>query len=136
VRGSSALVIGDDWFPQIIVKLHDEVQLSKKQVADYLTKRIAKSVGSAKSLLSIRILLDAISTEDIKKLMRQAELADPTYQPRNLLNYFRLSVPPHIDVKEVLSLLRSLPIVETAYIALRGENPQVDPDNDPEFRGQ
>jgi len=132
VRAPNASI--DDWLLRIVVKLHDSVEFgSTTKATEHLTDIMSRNFSS---VFSMQSLFHAENRGKILTLMRQAEERDPTYRPRNLLNYFSIAVAPTIDVPDLIKLLRSLPLVETAYVARRGEDPQVAPDDDPKFPGQ
>jgi serine protease len=132
---------GEDSLRQIVVKLHDNVELtSPSEVGDYLKDAFQSKFAAATPFKQVRRLINPENREIVQELMARAEKEDPTYRPRNLLNYYTLVVSPEADFIGLKTFLLSLSVVETAYLDQRGENPQVeprvDPKDDPEFSGQ
>src|SRR5262245_38821003 len=127
----------EEWLPQIVVKLHDDVELkSPAELGEYLAANVSACFESAKPIVLVTRLISDANSEIILSLNKRARNADSNFRPSNLLNYLRLTVQPTLDLKGVVRLLSSLSIVETAYINLRGEDPEVQPENDPKFANQ
>jgi hypothetical protein len=127
----------EELHPQIVVKLHDDFETPPAaKLGDYLAFQVRTCFGSAQPFPLVTELLRATNREIIPSLIARAQKADSTYRPRNLLNYFTLAVEPTLDLNGVVKLLSSLPSVETAYINFRGEDPEVQPGNDPKFGQQ
>ena len=121
----------------IIVKFKDYVKLP---YVNSLHKRLKElkllslyDIFRESPDMTMNKLFNSLSREKIEKLMQSAIQNDSTYSPVNLLSYYRISLPDNIDKKIVLDKLKSIDIIERAYIQSEPQPPPslVDDQDDP-----
>jgi hypothetical protein len=126
---------------RLVVKLKDDVQLAPDEVRAHLIEQLRKATPpppDADRVTVSRLLRPPNdgSEDDITKLVQRAAEMDPTYRPRNLLNYFVVETPVAWDTHPLLRALASSPLVERAYLQLQGDDPASNPSNDPKSSSQ
>lgn len=126
--------------PRIVVKFRDYVELPYEDgVEEYIRKM---QIGPWDQLvkefpgITIKRLYTAISPEKIRGLMDRATELDPTYHPPNLLTYFVVDCPPGVAAEALAKAFSSWETVQTAYFDPPGEEPQVNPADDPRSANQ
>jgi hypothetical protein len=108
-----------EYHPSIIVKFRDETTLPYMDGLETFLR--SKKLGKPDRLEQIypKIRFERLYTlpeEKIRQFIRRAVAGDPTYRPRNLLNYFVLRVPDRAPLQELIDELVSWDIVETAVV--------------------
>jgi len=86
--------------------------------------------------ITFRRLYTALEPEEIQALVDRATELDQTYHPPNLLTYFVVDCPPGVNPDSLAKMLSSWQTVQTAYYDPPGEEPQVNPANDPRSGNQ
>ncbi len=120
----------------VVVKFRDEIGLSPPDVGG---PRLEDALERARSEFADRFpgivmtpVFSSLDPRRIRELLDKAEDADPTYERRNLLNYYRVDVPLGQDAEAIAEAFRSWPIVETAFVkSARSEPPSPGAAGDP-----
>lgn len=126
--------------PRVVVKFRDFVQLPYQDGADkYLDKM---NIGPWQRLaelfpgIRLRRMFIAVKSERIRQLVNEAVRRDNTYRPPNFLTYFIVDCPADVNPEEVAKALSTWKSVELAYVDPPGQDPVVDPTDDPQWPNQ
>lgn len=109
-------------YPRVVVKFHDHVKLPDRMDLDcanfFSRARIPEWENYLENFpgITIKNLFTSIEPEKVRDLVKKARRSDPTYQARELLNYFAIDCPPEIVIKELLQILSASNAVELAYM--------------------
>ncbi|MBL8220431.1 MAG: S8 family serine peptidase [Bryobacterales bacterium] len=121
--------------PRVAVKFLDNLQLPYE---DNLNDRLDEmGIGSWKELtkrfpgISMRRMYTSVKPEELQRLITTASRRDPTYKPRNLLNYFVIDCSGDVNPDELAKVLSAWRNVEKAYFDPPGSEPLVNPADDP-----
>jgi len=126
--------------PRVVVKFHDYVELPYEDGVEYDIGKL--QIGQWERLeeefpgITFKRLYTALEPEKIRELVDRATELDQTYRPPNLLTYFVIDCPPSIDPESLAKALASWQTVQTAYFDPPGDEPQVNPANDPRWPNQ
>lgn len=138
VRQTRKEIVG--YRPRVVVKFRDYLELPYIDgVEDFILKnRIGPWEKLAKEFpgITLKRLFTAVNPEQIHSLVEKARKLDPEYRPHNLLTYFVLEIPPGVAPETFIKTLMSWESVQTAYFDPPGEDPQVNPNDDPRFANQ
>ena len=109
--------------PKVIVKFKDEIRTLP--YADGIGTAIdSLGIGDWNVLaqrfqgISIRRANAELEPQKVNTLVDRAVTLDPTYRPRNLLNYYVVDCPSLADAEGVAEALKHWANVETAYVAM------------------
>lgn len=128
------------YVPRVIVKFRDSVQLPYEgDLEKYLDEW---KIGPWRQLtaqfpgLTIRPLFNSVKPERLRQLTAEAEKRDGTYKAPNFLSYFVVDCPSDVKPEELAKLLAEWRTVELAYFDPPGEDPAVNPGDDPRWPNQ
>jgi hypothetical protein len=123
-----------------VVKFHDYVELPyEDRVEEHIQKlRIGPWDQLVKEFpgITFRRLYTAHKPEKIRALVDSATERDRTYSPPNLLTYFVIDCPPGVAPEALVKVLLAWQAVQTAYFDPPGDEPQVNPANNPRWLNQ
>lgn len=126
--------------PRVVVKFRDYVDLPYRDgIEDYLEKlKIGPWTRLAEEFpgITLKRLYTSLEPEKITSLVNRARELDTTYRPPNMLTYFLIECPPGVNPMSLAKVLLSWETVQTAYYDPPGEEPQVNPGDDPRFGNQ
>ncbi|MDJ0619647.1 MAG: S8 family peptidase [Calothrix sp. MO_192.B10] len=126
--------------PRIVVKFKDYVDLPYEDHAEKYIRQL--HIGPFDRLaqefpgITVKKLYRSLETEQIQTLMNQAVDQEPSASVPNLLRYFMVECPPNSDPESLVQHLVQWPAVQTAYFDPPGEDPFVDPTDDPRSPNQ
>lgn len=137
-RGRSEEIVG--YRPRVVVKFHDQVQLPYEDGVEKTIQRLHlgpwERMEKAFPGITFKRLYTSLAPEKIRALVDRATEIDREYKPSNLLGYFVVDCPPGVDPEVLVKELRAWPMVKTAYYDPPGDDPVVNPADDPRSGNQ
>ncbi len=128
--------------PNIVLKFKDDVALPyQDELESYLLETGLEdwpALADRFPDISISRMFVSVSPEELLRLVAKAQETDPRYQPPNLLNYFLIDLPAHVDAQALIGALEQWYSVEFAYLEERPAlpGPCANPGNNPRFGNQ
>jgi len=126
--------------PRVVVKFRDRAEVpyvdGVEKVIQNLQlgpwERLAKRFPG----LTFKRMFTSVKPEQIRELIDRATEIDRSYKPSNLLRYFVVECPPGVDPEDLAKELQSWDLVKKAYYDPPGDDPVVDPTDDPRADNQ
>ncbi len=126
--------------PRVVVKFNDQVQLPYQDGVEKIIQKLQLGPWERLSKefpgITFKRLYTSLTPEKIEALVDRATEIDREYKPSNLLGYFMVDCPPGVNPEVLARELRSWPVVKTAYYDPPGDDPVVNPADDPRSGNQ
>jgi serine protease len=123
-----------------VVKFHDQVQIPYEDGVEKVIQRLQLGPWDrlAKRFpgVTFKRMYTSVKPEKLRELIDRASQIDREYKPSNLLGYFVVECPPGVDPEELARELQSWPMVKKAYYDPPGDDPVVNPGDDPRSGNQ
>lgn len=126
--------------PRVVVKFHEYGELPYEDgVEDYILERQLgpwNRLGEKFPGITLKRLFRSLEADEIRKLVATGVQRDQTYSPPDLLTYFVIECPGDCDPDDLAAALSEWKFVESAYVDPMGEEPSVNPGDDPRSGSQ
>ncbi|WP_421655935.1 S8 family peptidase [Leptothermofonsia sp. ETS-13] len=125
----------EGYCPRVVVKFQDDLELPYEDGVEVVIQN--RQLGPWEQLareypgITLKRLYTSVDSRKIQELVNQARQLDPGYRPSRLANYFVINCPPGVEPESLVKILSSWQAVQTVYFDPPGDEPFVNPADDP-----